>query len=138
MENILIIDRQPMLRLGMRVIIGAHFQTLSIHEAASISKVSESLDKPAISVILLGLDCESDTLDPEDLISIKKRFPKSRLIIYADQIQHWRALFKFPKSIAAFVSKKAHENELICCLKSVMNGVRQDWKPADGPLLEIQ
>lgn len=120
MVTLIISERQPILRLGLRLAIQAHYHSICLREISDIDELSMQSSLEQESAIILGLDTGHSRIDPNNLRSIKEKFPESKLIIYADIIKNAEVLSYFTYGIAAYVSKRATEMELVKCLRSVM------------------
>lgn len=125
MKTLVISDRQPLLRLGLKLVIQANCQPFCFHEISNVNELSGYFNPENVSIIIIGLDLEYDKMNPKILRKIKAKFPNSGLIIYADNIQNSRLLSYYELGIAAHISKLADEKELVYRLRSVMDGEKQ-------------
>ncbi len=122
LKTLVISDRQPLLRLGLKLVIQANCQTFCFHEISNVNELSAYDNPENVSIIIIGLDLEYDRINRKILRKIKAKFPDSRLIIYADDIHKSTVLSYYELGIAAHIPKRASEKELVCCLRSVLNG----------------
>lgn len=122
MTNIIIVDRQPLLRLGLRLLIGENFNCFSLFEAKTVEELISRSDDTGISIIILGFDSTSDNVNHIAYDSLREKFPQSSIILYADDLSQWKVITYFKHGVAAFLSKRAHEKEIVCCLQCVLQG----------------
>ena len=120
MKTLVISDRQPLLRLGLKLVIQANCPHFCFHEISNVNELSAYHNPDNVSMIIIGLDLEYDRISPKILRKIKAKFPNAGLVIYADNIHDRRVLSYYELGIAAHVSKRAGEKELLCCLRSVI------------------
>jgi DNA-binding NarL/FixJ family response regulator len=119
MDQIVILDRQPMLRLGLKLLLTERYHSCDIYEARNYSEFCDNQPCNDVSIFILGLDMENDTFDLRLVRSIKRKFPKARLVIYADQMESMSVVMCFRNGISAYISKQSSETELVECLQSV-------------------
>ncbi len=124
MKTLLIYDRQPIIRLGLKLLMEQHYPLANVHEIRSVKELSVFGAPGDVSVILLGLDPESERVNPRIFKRIKEKFSKSALVLYADNIHHSQVLSYFRQGITAYVAKRAGEEELLSCLLYVMDNKR--------------
>jgi DNA-binding NarL/FixJ family response regulator len=117
MENLLIIDRQPLLRLGMRLLVASHLPTVNFFEANCRYTLPESYFKKNISMILLGFDPDREDVNKADVVRIQKQFPTTRLIVYAGCLSEDKIKSLLNLGIYAFLSKCAPVEQIIECLQ---------------------
>jgi len=131
MNSILIIDNQPLLRLGLKRLISANYKGYHVYEAGNALNLPSSIDLTEMSIIVWGLEPDSDVVDIDDIHTLRNKFPQANLIVYSDNISHWRSLTGFSKKAVAYISKQASEKEHICCLQSVMDGKTYVYQAAN-------
>lgn len=124
MTQIAIVDRQPIFRLGLNLLIKKNYHSCSIHEANSFDEFCATNTCDDLSVFILGLDFEKDRIDQRLIKNIKKKFPKSRLVLYADHIKSMVLITCFRNGISAYLSRQTSESEIIECLKTVFDNKR--------------
>ena len=124
MKTIVIYDRQPIVRLGLKLIIEAYDQSFCFHQINSIDLLSAQNVPGEVFAIVLGLDPECEKVNSRMFKSIKDQFPNSCLIVYADNIHHCRVLSYFKQGVSGYVSKQACETEFVSCLRYVMDNKR--------------
>ncbi|WP_342088755.1 hypothetical protein [Dyadobacter sp. OTU695] len=117
MKNLLIIDRQPLLRLGVRLLVASHLPTVEIFEANCRHSLSEFYSKKNISMILLGFDTDREEVNRADVVRIQKQFPTTRLIVYAGCLSEDEIQSLLNLGIYAFLSKCAPVEQVIECLQ---------------------
>ncbi|WP_149242892.1 response regulator transcription factor [Dyadobacter sp. 32] len=124
MKTLLIYDRQPIIRLGLKLLVEQHYPLANVHEIRSVKELSVFGAPGDVSVILFGLDPECERVNPRIFKRIKEKFSKSALVLYADNIHHFQVLSYFRQGITAYVAKRAGEEELLSCLLYVMDNKR--------------
>lgn len=120
MKTIAIYDRQPLLRLGLQLLIGAHYPCFRLREICNLDDLPTQNRLGDVSVIILGLDLEYDTINRKALRNIQEKFPKARLILYADPIDDPQILPYLHQGIAAYISKQACETEFLGSVHSIL------------------
>lgn len=118
MENLLIIDRQPLLRIGLKLLIESHFPKINLFEANCRYSLPASFLGKAISITMLGFDPDQERIEPADIIRVRGQFPDSKLIIYAGELPEQIISQFFELGIFAYISKKGSVDELIKCLQN--------------------
>ena len=81
MENLLIIDRQPMLRLGLKLLLASHLPTMRSFEANCRYSIRELFSREKFSIIMLGIDPNREEIRPADIATIRNKFPNTKLIV---------------------------------------------------------
>ncbi len=120
MENLLIIDRQPLLRLGLKLLIGSHLPALRLLEASCRYSLPDLLSRKSISIIMLGFDPDLEDVESADIVRIRNQFPKSKLVIYAGSLPKKQIQPFFDLGISAYLSKQASVDEIVKCLQATM------------------
>ncbi|MCE7043159.1 hypothetical protein [Dyadobacter sp. CY312] len=120
MDQIVILDRQPMLRLGLKLLLNEKYQEFSIREAHNFDEFCGCLQPDNdVSIFILGLDPEKEKTDLRIIRNIKRKFPDARIVLYADNMESMALMMCFRAGIAAYIPKQSTETELIECLQSV-------------------
>jgi len=130
MGTLAIYDRQPLLRLGLQLLIGAHFPSLCLRQICSLDELSTNNRLDDVSIIILGLDLEYDIINRKVIRNIHKNFSRSHVIIYADPIDDSRVLPYLDQDIAAYVSKQASEAEFLGCVRPILENKKHRLEKA--------
>ena len=130
MKTLAIYDRQPLLRLGLQLLIGSHYPSLCLREICSLDELSTNNRLDDVSIIILGLDLEYDMVNRKVIRNIHKKFPRAHVIIYADPIDDSRVLSYLDQDIAAYVSKQASEAEFLGRLHPILENKKHRLKKA--------
>ncbi len=118
MENLLIIDRQPLLRIGLKLLIESHFPKFKLFEANCRYSLPASFSRKAMSITMLGYDPDHEQVEPADIARIRDQFPKSKLIVYAGEMPEQSISRLRELGVFAYISKQASVEELINCLQT--------------------
>lgn len=121
MEHILIVERQPVLRLGLRLFLTANLKTVSLHEVSSVSQLPSNQEGAGYSAVILGFRSDNGYENIKEMELLRQRYPVSRLIAYTDYVGQHKLFRKYLKGIKAIVSKQEDNTKLLRYLIRMIN-----------------
>jgi DNA-binding NarL/FixJ family response regulator len=124
MMKILVIDKYPLIRIGLTIAIQNHFDNCEIEQSETLELFQSSQSKFIPDLIIQGFpkgDRESNLI----VISRARAFyPKAGLIIYDEQPISSRLIEYIQAGADAYLVKEGTIEELISCITDVSNGKR--------------
>ena len=121
---IALIDKHPILRTGLVFFLKDHFNEATILESDSIITLNESYRDQKPDLIILGISQDSNGNNFNYINLVKKRYPKSSIILY-DENPGTSIVFNYLKAgIKGYLSKQNNLSDLIDCMNDVLKGKR--------------
>lgn len=121
MKNVLIIDNQPISRIGIKALININYKDWNLFDAGRLETflLQNKIIEPAL--VLLSLDFELYDPDVDQIKRIKKQYPEAAIIILGAMACKDTIFSLFAEGIQGYVSKLETENELLECLDQVVH-----------------
>jgi two-component system response regulator EvgA len=124
MISITLIDKFPILRVGIIMYLKQFFSDITIWELDNISELNTAHTPADPDIIIIGINLYPSDSCMDYIHTIIKENPNSRMIIY-DEKPDAVLLNDYLKSgVAGYLSKQDELTELTECIKVVMNGNR--------------
>lgn len=121
--KILLIEHQPLTRIGIRAVLGTHPDFDLIAEADNAADGLTKFEELRPDVTILGLrfpgSCTIDDLDSYFAIS-----PKARIIMLADHAGDAEITRALKKGTAGYICKDIEPDELVTAIRTVAAGRR--------------
>ena len=119
-----IIDKFPVLRLGLKLFLNDQIADLTIVDSQSITSLSQDHPELRIDLIILGIGPPlSSKIGNMTLINrVKKRHPSVNFIVYDEVPEPAMVLNYLDAGIDGYLSKQADGPELIDCVREIMQG----------------
>lgn len=127
--NIAIIDKYPMLRLGVTNMLSTHFPQAVFVEQDSVESIQQAAFTEDFDLIILGVGQQPASEDIAVLKKLKKLYPLSHVIVYDEKADLVMVSQYFRAGIQGYISKQADPAELIGCIQQVM--ARQRYVAAE-------
>ncbi|MCE7044351.1 response regulator transcription factor [Dyadobacter sp. CY312] len=118
-----LLDKYPVLRLGLRELLTGHFKSITTIESESIRLFSALQLDQTPDIIIMGLSEEGKDDHFGDVNMAKKAYPGTSLIVYADEALNLNGLSDYLSlGVEGYLSKRAESTELITCVSTVADG----------------
>ncbi|MEO6685034.1 MAG: hypothetical protein ABIN24_03680, partial [Dyadobacter sp.] len=120
MLHIIIIEKTPILRLGIKYFLENQFKDFYITDFATLAESRLAQDPKTPDLILLGIDIEHpEVLELDD---VKKLYNTSRLIIYDQDAKAEKGIKYLRSGAQGYLSKRSDLTMLGICVQTVMDG----------------
>jgi DNA-binding NarL/FixJ family response regulator len=120
--KILLIDKHPIIRKGMTLILKTHFPDSLVCELDSFQTVDQIPADFKPDLIIFAFDHLNRLYDQRLTKSVKKLYPASKIIIYDDDADYEMVVNCFKTGVDGYVSKKCDMNGLLECINKVLSG----------------
>jgi DNA-binding NarL/FixJ family response regulator len=122
MMKILIIERYPLIRIGLTIAIGNHFKNCEIEQSETFDLFQNSQSKFIPDLIIQGFPKEHRDSNLQVITRIKATFPNVGLIIYDEQPTSSLLIDYLQAGANAYLVKEGSIEELITCITDVADG----------------
>ena len=130
--NLAIIDRYPIVRIGIKIFLKNHFPEIAVLESDSISGFQKADPDTKPDIIILGVSQGNDINNISILKSAKHSFPASKIILYVEasgtsnsggELAVKDLIVNYLKiGIDGYLSKLNNLSELETCISDIRNG----------------
>ena len=117
---ITIIDQYPIPRLGIKKICLDNFKTLISQEFESVIQYSNSHSDVAPDLIILGCCYESGGNNIENVKLLKKRYPKTGIVLYEDDLSLPLISEYLRLGVNGYLSLDANLQEVVVCVEQAL------------------
>lgn len=131
--EIVLIDRYPLMRSGIRVFLNNEFENISIVESASFTAFDALVPALTPDIIIFGVGQFSKSNDLEVLLQIKNNYDIARVIVYDEVLDLASAKQFLDLGIGGYLSKQCNFTQLADCIRSVRKSIRY----VGGDLIEL-
>lgn len=119
---IALVDKHPILRIGLSLYIKDVFKQIEIVEADNISMLNPIFPIKQQLIIILGFNQENQASHFTDILLAKSRFPTALIIVYEDSIDDALAIKHLHTDINGYLTKQSTLSELKDCISEVLKG----------------
>jgi DNA-binding NarL/FixJ family response regulator len=119
--NILIADDHPVVRTGLRQILGSEADVWIVAEVADGDALLHTLASAPVDVLLLDLAMPGAPF-PALLREVKSRYPRLRVLVLSMQPEDQFAVRALRDGAAGYLSKDRSPQELIAAVRKVVQG----------------
>jgi len=134
--NIALIDKHPMLRNGMVMLLQNSFSNLTIVQGSNLHTYNQNTHETFPDILILGLSEESPEVDLTLIQAFKNLNPASEIVILADTVLYENAVASLASGIKGYISKRHGLSEVLKCMTSVINGKRYVCPEVTDMLIE--
>ncbi|MCE6987936.1 hypothetical protein [Dyadobacter sp. CY323] len=120
--RIALVDRHPIFRTGIRVLLQNHLSDLTIRETSCLNSLGNETQSSQFDIIIIGLSEEQPDIDPGELVNHMLENPGARFILYDSLSQHELAFSLFRIGVRGYLTKKTCPSDLLKCIESVARG----------------
>ncbi|GLU56220.1 LuxR C-terminal-related transcriptional regulator [Dyadobacter frigoris] len=122
--KIAIIDKFPVLRLGVLMFLKDSFSDVTIIESDTILSFNSDFPFEEVDLIILGISQSARANEINAICQIKKRYPAGRFIGYMEKPESATVISYMNTGISGYLSKHAVVSELMECIQFVLKGRR--------------
>ena len=120
--RIALVDRHPIFRTGMRVLLQNHLAGIQIRETGSLDSFKNEPGSSQFDIIIIGLSEEQPDINPDELLDHIAKNPGATFILYDSLSQQELAFSLFRIGVKGYLTKKTCPNDLLKCIDSVVRG----------------
>ncbi|MEK6151825.1 response regulator transcription factor [Flavobacteriaceae bacterium 3-367] len=121
MIKVLIADNHPIVRMGIKHVLGSSSDFEVIDDVATTSELFEKLEKVSPDVVMLEMDIP-EINGIATLRKIKQEYPNIKVLIYSGQSEDVYALSTIRAGAFGYLSKTADLDYIISAVKKVSQG----------------
>ena len=121
MITVLIADSHPIVRLGIKQVLGSASGFEVIGDVSSTSELFKALEKVSPDVVMLEMDIP-EINGIATLRKIKQEFPSTKVLMYSGQSEDVYALSTIRAGAFGYLSKTADVDYIISAIKKVAEG----------------
>lgn len=120
--NVALIDRHPVFRTGIRLMLKSQFNDINTLETGSIHSLAKANKLGDIDIVIIGLSEEQPEIDKAVLKRVMKKNPLASFIVYAAKpcLESVRLLMCM--GVKGYLNKNGSPEELMMCLNAVVAG----------------
>ncbi|WP_342085197.1 hypothetical protein [Dyadobacter sp. OTU695] len=120
--NVALIDRHPVFRTGIRLMLKSRFNNIHMLETGSIHSLTRANNLGDIDIVIIGLSEEQPEIDRAVLKRVMKKNPLASFIVYAAKpcLASVRLLMRM--GVKGYLNKNGCPEELVRCLNAVAAG----------------
>lgn len=121
MIKVLIADNHPIVRLGIKNVLGAVGDIEIIDDVSTTSELLKSLETNDPDVVLLEMDIP-EINGIASLRKIKQEFPETKVLIFSGQSEDVYALSTIRAGAYGYLSKTSDPDYIVSAIKKVSQG----------------
>lgn len=121
MIKVLIADNHPIVRMGIKHVLGSSSDFEVIDDVATTSELFEKLEKVSPDVVMLEMDIP-EINGIATLRKIKQEYPNIKVLIYSGQSEDVYALSTIRAGAFGYLSKTADLDYIISAVRKVSQG----------------
>lgn len=122
MTTIAIIDKYPMIRMGLELFLKKNFQEAVVLESESLDRFEQNEPDQSPDLFILGYTHDSSVDHYELIVSLKKKYTKAKIIVYDGHPEFSKVASYFQGGVTGYISKSSDGPELLRCISQVENG----------------
>ncbi|GLU53497.1 response regulator transcription factor [Dyadobacter frigoris] len=130
MITIALVDKHPVMRIGLIALLKDNFNDILILESSCMSSFLKT--KAQTDVTILGISPDSDAGNLRFLNKLKDKDAFGPIIVYDEEPRPYLAVSFLRSGVMGYLSKQNDESELIDCISKVLNGNRYVCKEILG------
>lgn len=120
--TIAIIDKHPIVRSGVRLVLNDHFGINNILESDGITAFYEKFQDAMPDVIIISMSQEEGISNLQTLGFIKKFYSISTTIMYDEHVEPAMVRKYFQFGITGYLCKTDTLTELVTCIQKILKG----------------
>lgn len=117
MSTVAIIDRFPLIRMGLNILLDEHFSEAKI---IAVSHVNELAKDVEADLFILGIDVDADDDGQLMIAQFKSKFPWASLIVFGEGGLPAMTMSNLTDGVKGFISKQSSIEELATCIGTVL------------------
>jgi two-component system invasion response regulator UvrY len=116
MNSIAIIDKHPVVRVGLREFVAQHFENAIIIESDNLLKYNQNCTVDFPEVLIIGNTMELFNSVYHSIAEIKKKCRNSQIIIFDESPDHIKIVRSFKAGAKGYLTKFSDMQELYKCI----------------------
>lgn len=122
MHTFAIIDKQPILRTGLRLFLKKYFKDSTILPAENIQSFTPlyTEHKPDLFILGMGIGPKTDSFDSIKIV--KKQFPNAVILVYDQKSDATLLPIYLKAGVSGYLSKESDLEELNECINLILAG----------------
>jgi DNA-binding NarL/FixJ family response regulator len=124
MFTILLIDNQPVMRLGLTSCLKIDFKQSTIIGANNLAAFYKSNPGGIPDLLILGLNQNSEENNFKWIKKFKRHYPETALILYDGEVRNIKLMPYLESMIDGYILKKSSPEVLIKCAKKILREKR--------------
>lgn len=120
--NVVLIDKHPVFRTGIRVMLKSQFEDMTTLETACMHSLGKVTQPTPIDIIIIGLSEEQPEIDKVVLKRVMRMNPLASFIIYASYPRYELAQSLLRIGVKGYLTKNGCPEDLVTCMQSVIAG----------------
>lgn len=124
MINFALIDRYPVLRLGIKDLLVDHFKDINVWESHTINGFQESFPGQKPDLFIIGINQVPVGYGIDLVNRTKLGYPSVDVIVYDENSNPSMIHDYFQAGVNGYLSKQADLDELVKCISEVLKGKR--------------
>ncbi|PWJ54087.1 DNA-binding NarL/FixJ family response regulator [Dyadobacter jejuensis] len=120
--TIILVDKQPITRLGLRLLFRGLFKQANIMEFECLNQVKDLCSTTSQTILVLGFYNSDKTPHIRYIISAVQKFPLASIIVYDDNSDDPLVFKYFQIGISGYLAKQSSLHELSYCINDVVSG----------------
>lgn len=122
MNSIAIIDKHPVVRVGLREFVAQHFENAIIIESDNLLKYIENCSARFPDIVILGNTMELFNSVYQSIAEIKRKCRDSQIIIFDESPDHIKIVRSFKAGAKGYLTKFSDMQELYKCICMALQG----------------
>jgi len=120
--NVALIDRHPVFRTGIRLMLKSRFNNIHMLETGSMHSLTQANYPVNIDIVIIGLSEEQPEIDKVVLKRAMKKNPLASFIVYAAKPHLDSVKLLMRMGVKGYLHKNGNPEELVMCLNAVAAG----------------
>lgn len=119
MKSVAIIDKHPVVRVGLRHFVGQFFESTTMTESDSLDQYLKTYPGQAPEVFIVGNTLELFNSICHSIVEIKKANNASQVIIFDENPDHIKIVRSFKAGAKGYLTKFSDVQEFFKCVSKV-------------------
>lgn len=120
--NIALIDRHPIFRTGIRLMLNNQFNNINTLETGSMNSLTKVNKWGNIDIVIIGLSEEQPEIDKAVLKRVMRKNPLASFIVYAAIPRYESVGSLMRMGVKGYLNKNGSPEDLMTCLNAVIAG----------------
>ena len=120
--TIAIIDKHPIVRVGIQAVLKQHFGLARILESNAISSFHDDLHGEIPDLVILSISRQNVNSNIQTLDFIRDIYRVSRIIVYDGSVDSVMIRMYFQCGVSGYLCKTGVLTELVTCVEKILKG----------------
>lgn len=122
MTTIAIIDKYPMMRMGLELFLKNNYQEAVFLESESLDMFAQNEPDRSPDLFILGYAHDLKVDNYKLIDGLRKKYLKAKIIVYDGNPEFLKVASYFQRGVTGYISKSSDGLELLRCISQVENG----------------